>query len=100
MIFLQFNQLILQFYLFLAAILLVTSYVGHSNLRSDHRKVLSGTILRRLNLMRVFLLAKIPDYVNSIEQESIEEEHRKFNDILQGVDSTIIYSAIVRVTQM
>lgn len=62
----------------------MTSYVGHDEVRSAHRTAISNSILQQLNVLRVFLLADIPDNEKFIRQEAIESEHQHFNDILQG----------------
>lgn len=66
------------------AILLVTSYVGHDEVRSAHRTAISNSILQQLNVLRVFLLAEIPEKEEYIKQGAIESEHQHFNDIVQG----------------
>lgn len=66
------------------AILLVTSYVGHDEVRSAHRTAISSSILQKLNVLRFFLLAEIPEDENFIRQEAIDSEHEHFNDIIQG----------------
>lgn len=70
--------------LYLLAILLVTSYVGHDDVRSAHRTGISNADLHRLKIIRVFLLAEIPFHEKYITQKSIENEHMHFNDIVQG----------------
>lgn len=64
--------------------LLVTSYVGHDDVRSAHRTAINSQILQKLNIVRVFLLAEIPEKEKFITQKAIENEHRHFNDIVQG----------------
>lgn len=68
----------------IAAILVVTSYVGHDDLRSAHRTAISNTTLHNLGVERVFLLAEIPEKEKFITQKAIESEHQHFNDIVQG----------------
>lgn len=70
---------------FILAILIVTSYVGHDDVRSAHRMAISKTELAKVNMLRVFLLAEIPEKEKFIKQEAIESEHRHFNDIVQGM---------------
>lgn len=72
------------FSFFLIAILIVTSYVGHDDLRSAHRMAISKAELAKVNIVRVFLLAEIPNKEKFIKQEAIENEHHHFNDIVQG----------------
>lgn len=43
--------------------------------------------LRLFNVARVFLLADIPSHEEFITQQSIENEHEQFNDIVQGIYS-------------
>lgn len=68
----------------MVAILIVTSYVGHDDVRSAHRNAISKTELAEANILRVFLLANIPDKEKFIKQAAIENEHHHFNDIVQG----------------
>lgn len=63
---------------------MITSYVGHDQVRSAHRAAISGDDLRKLNIVRVFLLATIPSKEKFITQEAIQNEHEHFNDIVQG----------------
>lgn len=58
-------------------------------MRSAHRTAISNTVLRKLNVVRVFLLAEIPEKEKFITQEAVESEHRHFNDIVQGVYTNI-----------
>lgn len=69
---------------FVSAILLVTSYVGHDEVRAAHRAAISSATLRELNIFRVFLLAKVPPTEKYITQKAIESENRHFGDIVQG----------------
>lgn len=69
---------------FSLAILIVTSYVGHDDVRSAHRAAISKAELAKVNILRVFLLAEIPEKEKFIKQEAIENEHQHFNDIVQG----------------
>lgn len=71
-------------YRFLSAVLLVTSYVGHDEVRSAHRTAITNDALRKFNVLRVFLLADIPAKEKFITQKAIESEHQHFNDIVQG----------------
>lgn len=41
-------------------VIIVTSYVGHVELRSAHRRAMTPEYLSSLRVTRVFLLAKIP----------------------------------------
>lgn len=66
------------------AILVITSYVGHDEVRAAHRAAISATTLREMNIFRVFLLAKVPPTEKYITQQAIESEHRHFGDIVQG----------------
>lgn len=63
----------------------MTSYVGHDDVRSAHRMAISKAELAKVNVLRVFLLAEIPEKEKFIKQEAIESEHRHFNDIVQGL---------------
>ncbi|KAJ2938775.1 hypothetical protein O0L34_g781 [Tuta absoluta] len=65
-------------------VIIVTSYVGHVELRSAHRRAMPAELLQTLNASRVFLLAKIPSRETSIVQEAIKNENEIFGDLLQG----------------
>lgn len=58
--------------------------MGHDDVRSQHRMAISKDELAKVNLLRVFLLAEIPEKEKFIKQEAIENEHHHFNDIVQG----------------
>lgn len=62
----------------------MTSYVGHDEVRSAHRTAIANNVLRKLNVLRVFLLAEIPSKEKFITQKAIESEQAHFNDIVQG----------------
>ncbi|XP_075158268.1 beta-1,3-galactosyltransferase 5 [Haematobia irritans] len=68
----------------LMAILIVTSYVGHDELRSAHRNAISQTKLDDMGMQRVFLLASIPPREHFITQSQIINEQKRFGDLLQG----------------
>ncbi|KAG6449931.1 hypothetical protein O3G_MSEX006307 [Manduca sexta] len=65
-------------------IIIVTSYVGHVELRSAHRRAMPPELLRSLNIARIFLLARIPENEKLITQAAIKDESEAFDDILQG----------------
>lgn len=65
-------------------IIIVTSYVGHDDVRAAHRKAISQSELNSMGLSRVFLLAQVPAAERFITQSSISSEQRKFGDLLQG----------------
>lgn len=65
-------------------VIIVTSYVGHDEVRSAHRQTLTQHKLRSMGLLRVFLLADIPSKEKFIEQKSIYDESDRFEDIVQG----------------
>lgn len=65
-------------------IIIVTSYVGHDDVRAAHRKAISQSELKGMGLSRVFLLAQVPAAERFITQSSISSEQRKFGDLLQG----------------
>lgn len=64
------------------AVLIVTSYFGHVELRSSMRRAFSNEDLLKIKIKRVFLLGQAKDQY--ITQKQIENEHRRFGDILQG----------------
>ncbi|CAG4957764.1 unnamed protein product [Colias eurytheme] len=65
-------------------VIIVTSYVGHVELRSAHRRSMPIDYLRARNVTRFFLLARIPETERYITQEAILDESNTFGDILQG----------------
>lgn len=71
-------------YFILTALLMITSYVGHDEVRSAHRSAISSITLGELQILRVFQLAAVPSKEKFITQNAIENEHQHFNDILQG----------------
>lgn len=75
---------------------MVTSYVGHDEVRSAHRTAISGSVLRNLKILRVFLLAQVPLHEKFITQSAIEDESQYFNDIVQGMskDSKFVFYKI------
>ncbi|KAI8116813.1 hypothetical protein FF38_04155 [Lucilia cuprina] len=68
----------------LLAILIVTSYAGHDELRSAHRQAISQTKLSDLGIQRVFLLAAVPEREHFITQSQLQNEQKRFGDLLQG----------------
>ncbi|XP_063539232.1 beta-1,3-galactosyltransferase 2-like [Cydia strobilella] len=65
-------------------IIIVTSYVGDFELRNVFRRVMPREKLESMHAARIFLLAEIPPNEKNITQSLIEEENKKFHDILQG----------------
>ncbi|XP_026760539.2 beta-1,3-galactosyltransferase 2-like isoform X2 [Galleria mellonella] len=65
-------------------VIIVTSYVGHVELRSVHRRSMPSSLLKSMNITRIFLLAKIPPDERYITQEAIKDESTIFDDVLQG----------------
>lgn len=68
----------------LLGIIIVTSYVGHDDVRAAHRKGISQSELAQLGLARIFLVAQIPPSERFITQNGVLSEQRKFGDLLQG----------------
>uniref|UniRef100_A0A1A9W6C0 Hexosyltransferase n=1 Tax=Glossina brevipalpis TaxID=37001 RepID=A0A1A9W6C0_9MUSC len=68
----------------LLALLIITSYAGHDNLRAAHRQAISQAKLSALGLQRVFLLAAIPPQEHFIAQSQLINEQQRFGDLLQG----------------
>lgn len=64
--------------------MVVTSYVGHDEIRSAHRQAISQEELKSFGMLRVFLLAEIPKQEIFITQKAIVNEHERFRDIVQG----------------
>lgn len=65
-------------------IIIVTSYVGHDDVRAAHRAAASQNELKQFGLLRVFLLAQVPSTERFISQKSITSEQRRFGDLVQG----------------
>ncbi|XP_005185586.1 beta-1,3-galactosyltransferase 5 [Musca domestica] len=78
------NDLCERFKKELTAIIIVTSYVGHDELRAAHRQAISQTKLAEMGMQRVFLLASIPLREHFITQSQIFNEQQRFGDLLQG----------------
>ncbi|XP_052869458.1 beta-1,3-galactosyltransferase 5 [Anopheles cruzii] len=68
----------------LLGVILVTSYVGHDDLRSAHRQAISQQKLLSMGLLRIFSLAIIPLSERFIRQPAIEAEQRLHGDLIQG----------------
>ncbi|XP_055376230.1 beta-1,3-galactosyltransferase 5 [Condylostylus longicornis] len=68
----------------LLGIILVTSYIGHDQLRAAHRQAISQDQLKEFGFLRVFLLAEIPKNEKFISQEQVIDEQLRFNDLIQG----------------
>lgn len=68
----------------LIGVIVVTSYVGHDELRSAHRQAISQSKLIEMGFSRIFLLAEIPLTEKYIKQPQITDESKRFGDILQG----------------
>jgi hypothetical protein len=58
--------------------------VGHDALRAAHRQAIPQHKLKSFGLLRVFLIAGIPPHEKFINQESIDNEQKRFGDLLQG----------------
>lgn len=68
-------------------LVVVTSHPGHVQLRRAFRRSLPAQELRRFNIRRLFLLARInPDQsdYHQVDQSVIEEEHLTYRDVAQG----------------
>lgn len=68
----------------ISGLLLITSYVGHRTLRNVHRNALNQTYLNSLGFRRVFLLAAVPKTEYFVKQYQLEDEQRKYGDLIQG----------------
>lgn len=62
----------------------ITSYVGHDELRAAHREAMPIKHLAELGFVRVFLIGAIPQREKYITQPAVNEEHRRFGDLVQG----------------
>ncbi|XP_053658354.1 beta-1,3-galactosyltransferase 5 [Anopheles marshallii] len=68
----------------LLGVILVTSYVGHDEIRSAHRQAISQQKLLSMGLLRIFSLGVIPPTERFIQQVAIEAEQRLHGDLIQG----------------
>ncbi|XP_035779654.1 beta-1,3-galactosyltransferase 5-like [Anopheles albimanus] len=68
----------------LLGVILITSYVGHDEVRSAHRQAISQQKLLSMGLLRIFSLATIPSTERFIRQSAIEAEQRLHGDLIQG----------------
>uniref|UniRef100_A0A182K2F9 Hexosyltransferase n=1 Tax=Anopheles christyi TaxID=43041 RepID=A0A182K2F9_9DIPT len=68
----------------LLGVILVTSYVGHDEIRSAHRQAISQQKLLSMGLLRIFSLGTIPPTERFIKQVAIEAEQRQHGDLIQG----------------
>lgn len=64
-------------------LIMVTSYFGNMETRSAMRRSFSREDLKQMNIRRIFLLGEsLDDKYTS--QKSVEDESRRFGDIIQG----------------
>uniref|UniRef100_A0AAG5CMS6 Hexosyltransferase n=1 Tax=Anopheles atroparvus TaxID=41427 RepID=A0AAG5CMS6_ANOAO len=68
----------------LLGVILITSYVGHDEIRSAHRQAISQQKLLSMGLLRIFSLATIPPSERFIKQAAIDAEQRLHGDLIQG----------------
>uniref|UniRef100_A0A182NCF9 Hexosyltransferase n=1 Tax=Anopheles dirus TaxID=7168 RepID=A0A182NCF9_9DIPT len=68
----------------LLGVILVTSYVGHDEIRSAHRQAISQQKLISMGLLRIFSLGIIPPTERFITQAAIESEQKLNGDLIQG----------------
>ncbi|XP_036338967.1 beta-1,3-galactosyltransferase 5 [Rhagoletis pomonella] len=68
----------------LLAIIIVTSYAGHDELRAAHRQAIPQSKLAEMGMQRVFLLAALPPTEKFITQKQLFDEQERFGDLLQG----------------
>uniref|UniRef100_W8BXP2 Hexosyltransferase n=1 Tax=Ceratitis capitata TaxID=7213 RepID=W8BXP2_CERCA len=68
----------------LLAIIIVTSYAGHDELRAAHRLAVPQAKLAEMGMQRIFLLAQLPPTEKFITQKQLLDEHQRFGDLLQG----------------
>ena len=65
----------------------VTSHASHASLRQAFRRALPADVLRRFQMRRIFVVARIngrqTDY-GAANQTALEEEHLLYGDIVQG----------------
>ncbi|KAF6211537.1 hypothetical protein GE061_012050 [Apolygus lucorum] len=63
---------------------IVTSYAGEVTARSALRRAYPSSELFTLGITRVFLLARTRHKTTDVSQAALEDENRKFGDLLQG----------------
>uniref|UniRef100_A0A182QP61 Hexosyltransferase n=1 Tax=Anopheles farauti TaxID=69004 RepID=A0A182QP61_9DIPT len=68
----------------LLGVILITSYVGHDDIRSAHRQAISQQKLISMGLLRIFSLGVIPPTERFITQAAIESEQKLNGDLIQG----------------
>ncbi|XP_052888994.1 lactosylceramide 1,3-N-acetyl-beta-D-glucosaminyltransferase [Anopheles moucheti] len=68
----------------LLGVILITSYVGHDEIRSAHRQAISQQKLLSMGLLRIFSLGVIPPTERFIQQVAIAAEQRLHGDLIQG----------------
>uniref|UniRef100_A0A182T2Y9 Hexosyltransferase n=1 Tax=Anopheles maculatus TaxID=74869 RepID=A0A182T2Y9_9DIPT len=68
----------------LLGVILVTSYVGHDEVRSAHRQAISQQKLLSMGMLRIFSLGVIPPTERLIQQVAIAAEQRLHGDLIQG----------------
>lgn len=66
------------------AVWIVTSYAGDVTKRSALRRAYNNDELQKLGIRRVFLLGTLNENEKVITQRAIEDEAKKFQDIVQG----------------
>lgn len=67
------------------AVIIVTSYYGHTETRSAMRRAFSNEELKKFKLRRVFLLAVGPQHRNyDVSYNAILHENTRFSDLIQG----------------
>lgn len=67
----------------ITALIIVTSYFGNVETRSAMRRAHSREDLKDMNMRRIFLLGESPEDKYT-SQKSVEDEFRRFGDIVQG----------------
>uniref|UniRef100_A0A146LQ42 Hexosyltransferase n=2 Tax=Lygus hesperus TaxID=30085 RepID=A0A146LQ42_LYGHE len=63
---------------------IITSYAGEVTARSALRRAYPSSELLGLGISRVFLLARTRNKTTDVTQAALEDENRKFGDLLQG----------------
>lgn len=63
---------------------IITSYADHVELRSAIRRAYSDTELKSLGVRRIFLLAQLPNSNHLVSQNALQNENKRFNDLIQG----------------
>ncbi|XP_075238102.1 beta-1,3-galactosyltransferase 5 [Lycorma delicatula] len=68
----------------ISKILLVTSYAGNVESRSALRRAYPESVLGKLGIKRIFLLALLKENQSEVTQSALLNENQRYSDLLQG----------------